>query len=161
MRDTAGVGNFKVEFSAEAGSDGTSVTATVTAEATALTQTPGEVEGRARAEVERRLAAAAKPGEPLVPGSVQYDPPQLVEDVPGQLTYRYAGTGATRAAVGGGAERDRLAERMTGKGDEEARAILAGVPGVSSATIEYAPRLFPNRMPFRASRIDIRLADTR
>ena len=159
MRDTAGVGNFKVEFSAAEGSDGTSVTATVTGEATALVYAQSDVDARARAEAEQRLAAGAQPGESLVPGSVRIEAPQLVEERPGIRLYRVAGTAQTRAAVGGDRERAQLAERLAGKSDDEARAVLQTVPGVSSFTIAYAPDWFPQRMPWRAARIEVRIAD--
>ena len=64
-------------------------------------------------------------------------------------------------AAGSDQERARLARRLAGQGDEEARAILQALPGVSSASISYTPAWFPDRMPWRASAIDIRLADER
>lgn len=161
MRDTAGVGNFTVEFSVKEGADADGVTATVKAEGTALTYQLSDVEARSKAEIERRLAAATKMGEPIVPGSVTFEPPQLVEDQPGLLTWKVAGSARTRAAVGGDRERAELARRLARKNDDEARAILRALPGVSAYTVDYGPRWFPDRMPWRASAIEIRLADAR
>src|SRR5439155_24542135 len=159
LRDTAGVGNFKVAFNAAEGADGDAVTATVTAEATALIYAQADVDARARAEAERRLAAGVKSGEALVPGTARVDAPQLVEEQPGLRTYHVAGQAQTRAAIGGDRERERLAGQLAGKDDDDARAVLQTVPGVSSYTITYAPAWFPQRMPWRASHIGIRIAD--
>ncbi len=158
---TAEVGAFAVEFDVQEGGDADSVTATATGEATALTYALAEVEARSRAEIERRLAVAARPGEPVVPGSLMLDTPRLIEDEPGALKWRVGGSARTRAAVGSDQERTRLARRLAGQGDEEARAILQALPGVSSSSISYTPAWFPDRMPWRASAIAIRLADER
>lgn len=161
MHDTAGVGNFKVTFSAQAGADGDSVTATVTAETTALVYTPGDIEAQARAEAERRLAAATKPGEPIVAGSTQIDAPQLIEDVPGQLTYKVTANARTRASIGGDAERARLANDLARKSDDEVHSVIAAIPGVSSSTVDYDTGPFPRQMPWLASHITVRIADGR
>jgi hypothetical protein len=159
MHDTTGVGNLKATFSAQAGADGDSVTATVTAEATALVYNQGDVEAQARAEAEHRLNAAARPGEPIVAGSMQIDAPQLVADVPGQLTYKVTGSARTRAAIGGDSQRARLADDLARKSDDEAHAVIAAIPGVSSSTIDYSTGPFPRRMPWLASHITVRIAD--
>ncbi len=159
MRETNGVGNFRVQFNTREGADGDSVTATVNAEATALVYVPGDVEARGRAEMERRLAAAAKPGEPIVPGSVQIGGPQPTIDVPGQLAFTMTGTARTRAAIGGEAERERLARSLAHQDDDATREALAKVPGVSTATVEYETGPFPQRMPWLASHITVRIAD--
>jgi hypothetical protein len=159
MHDTAGVGNLKATFSAQAGADGDSVTATVTAEATALVYTQGDVEAQGRAEAERRLNATVKPGEPIVAGSMQINPPQVVGDVPGQLTYKVTGSARTRAAIGSDAQRAQLAKDLANTSDDEVHATIAGIPGVSSSTIDYATGPFPRRMPWLSSHITIRIAD--
>lgn len=161
MPDTTGVGKVATAFSAPEDSDGDAVTATVTGEATALVYLPADIEGSGRAEAERRLAAEAGPGESIVPESVQVAAPQLVEEAPGLLRWPVSGTARTRAAVGGERERARLAEGLARKSDDEARALLQGVPGISFFTVEYRPGWFPARMPPRASRIDIRLPEPR
>ena len=158
MHDTAGVGNFTVQFNAKEGADGDSVTATVTAQGTALTWNQADVQAQARAEAERRLNALAVPGEPIVPGSMQLGTPQVASDVPGTLTYAMTGTASTRAAIGGDAERARLADELARKSDGAARDILAAVPGVSHYTIEYHTGPFPQRMPWLASHITVRVA---
>lgn len=159
MRETNGVGNFRVQFNTRDGADGDTVTATVNAEATALVYVPGDVEARGRAEAERRLAAAAKPGEPIVPGSVQIAGPQPTIDVPGQLAFTMTGTARTRAAIGGEAERERLAQSLAHQDDDATRETLARIPGVSTATVEYETGPFPRRMPWLASHITVRIAD--
>jgi hypothetical protein len=159
MHDTAGVGNIKATFSAQAGADGDSVTATVTGEATALVYTQGDVEAQARAEAERRLNAAVKPGEPIVPGSMQINALQIIEDVPGQLTFKETGTARTRAAIGSEAQRAQLAKDLANESDDEVHATIAAIPGVSSSTIDYDTGPFPRRMPWLASHITIRIAD--
>ena len=159
MRETAGLGTFRVEFSAKAGSDGNSVSATVTADATTLVYTPTEIDARARAEAQARINAAARPGESLVPGSIQIGTPQLAEDVPGALTYRMIATARSRAAVGGDAERAQLARDLAHQSDDEARAIIDRLPGVSSATIEYRTGIFPQRMPWFARHITVQVAE--
>lgn len=161
MHDTTGVGGYKVQFNAAEGADGDSVTATVTAEATALVYSPGEVEAQARAEAERRLAALAKPGEPIVAGSVQIGAPQLVEDVPGQLTYAITGGAQTRAALGSDTERERLAQELAHKDDADARDVLAAIPGVASSAIKYETGPFPERMPWLASHIRVQITEAR
>jgi hypothetical protein len=161
MRDTLGVNNLQTTFDTKEGADGQSVTATVSAEATALVYLPGEVEAAARAEAERRLAGGAPPGSTIVPGSAQIDPPQLAGETPGQLTYKVTATARTRAAIGGDAERDRLARELARKDDDEARAILAALPGVSSVSIAYDTSPFPERMPWLPSHITVRVADER
>jgi hypothetical protein len=158
MHDTAGVGNFAVEFNAKEGADGDSVTATVTAQGTALTWNQADVQARAQAEAERRLNALAAPGEPIMPGSMQLGTPQVASDVPGTLIYAMTGTASTRAAIGGDTERARLADELARKSDGAARDILAGVPGVSNYTIEYHTDPFPRRMPWLASHITVRVA---
>ncbi|MGN6565533.1 MAG: hypothetical protein ACTHMU_22985 [Thermomicrobiales bacterium] len=158
MHDTAGVGNFAVQFNAKEGADGDSVTATVTAQGTALTWNQADVQAQARAEAERRLNALAVPGEPIVPGSMQLGTPQVASDVPGTLTYAMTGTASTRAAIGGDTERARLADELARKSDSAARDVLAGVPGVSTYTIEYHTGPFPQRMPWLASHITVRVA---
>ncbi|HEX5504576.1 MAG TPA: hypothetical protein VFW96_18300 [Thermomicrobiales bacterium] len=158
MPDTAGTGNFAVQYSAAAGADAQTVTATVTATATALVYRQADVEARARAEVARRLADGAPPGETIVPGTARIDGPTQSHAQPGLITYHVGGTARTRAAVGDDAARARLASSLAGKGDDEARAILAATPGIASYTITYAPAWFPHRMPWRASRIVITLA---
>lgn len=161
MLGTNGTGNFKVEFNAKEGADGDSVTATVTAEVTTLLYMPGDVEVQARAEAERRLTAQAKSGEPIVEGSTQINPPKLVEDIPGQQTYTVTGTANTRAALGSEAEREQLARDLARQDDDEARRILAGVPGVASYTIKYESGIFPERMPWLAPHIYIQVAEAR
>lgn len=161
MHDTNGVGNFKTTTNLQAGADGESVTATATAEVTALVYTPSTVETQARAEAERRINAAVKPGEPIVAGSLQIAAPQIVEDVPGQLTYRITGTAQTRAAIGADSERAALAQALARKDDDQAHAILAALPGVSSARIDYQTGPFPQRMPWLPSHITVRIADGR
>ncbi|MDP9371221.1 MAG: hypothetical protein M3Q65_01930, partial [Chloroflexota bacterium] len=98
---------------------------------------------------------------PVVPGSAQIAAPRLVQEAPGGLTFKVTGTARTRAAVASDEERERLARQLAGKGDDEARAILADLPGVADYTVEYTPGWFPDRMPFRPSRIDIHVADER
>ena len=161
MHDTNGTGNFKVAFNAKEDADGDSVTATVTAEVTALVYNAGDVETQARAEAERRLTTQAKPGEPIVPGSTQINPPQLIEDIPGQLTYAVSGSARTRAALGSDAERQQLARDLARQDDDEARRILAGVSGVASSTIKYETGIFPKRMPWLPSHITIQVAEAR
>ncbi len=157
MRDTTGVGNFRVKFNAAEGADGESVTATVTAEATALVYTPGDVEAQARAEAERRLTAQVKPGEPIVAGSVQISAPQVVEDLPGQLTYAVTGGAQTRAVLGSEEERERLAQDLAHKDDADARALLNALPGVASSSIQYQTGPFPERMPWLPSHIQVQV----
>jgi hypothetical protein len=159
MSGTAGLGPFKVEFSAKEGADGESVVATVVAQATALVFNPAEIDARARAEAERRINAAASPGEPLIPGSVQIGTPQLTGDVPGTLTYRMTASARSRAAIGSDAERERLANDLAHLSDDDAHAILARLPGVSSANIAYDSGPFPRRMPWLASHIRIEIAE--
>lgn len=161
MHDTTGVGNFKTTTNIQAGADGDSVTATTAAEVTALIYTPGTIEGQARAEAERRIGATVKPGEPIVSGSTQITAPQVVEDVPGRLTYRITGTAQTRAAIGTDADRVALAKRLAHQDDDQAHAILAALPGVSSTRIEYHSGPFPQRMPWLASHITVQLAEGR
>ncbi len=159
MHDTAGLGAFRVEFSAKAGSDGSSVLATVTADATMLVYTASEIDARAKAEAQTRINAVAKAGEALVPGSVQLGTPQLVADVPGTLTYRMTATARSRAAIGGDAERAQLARDLAHQNDEEARATIARLAGVSAATIDYQTGIFPQRMPWLASHITVQVAE--
>lgn len=159
MRETAGLGPFRVEFNTREGADGDSVTATVHAEATTLAFTPGEVEAHAHAEAERRIAGAAKPGEAIVPGSVQIGTPQLTADVPGTLTYRMAATARSRAAIGSDAERAQLANDLAHLSDDKAHDFLARLPGVSSATIDYDTGPFPHRLPWLASHIRVEVAE--
>jgi hypothetical protein len=159
MHDTAGLGGFRVEFSAKEGTDGDSVVATVVADATVLVYNQGEIEARARAEAERRINAAARPGEPIVAGSVQIGTPQLTGDVPGTLTYRMTATARSRAAIGSDAEREQLASDLAHQSDDEANAILSRLPGVSSASIDYDTSPFPRRMPWFASHIEIVIAE--
>jgi len=161
MHDTVGVGNFKTTTNLQAGADGDSVTAITNAEITALIYTPGTIETQARAEAERRIGAAVKPGEPLVTGSTQIAAPQVVEDVPGRLTYRVTGTAQTRAAIGSDADRQALAKALAHQDDDQAYAILAALPGVSSTRIDYQSGPFPQRMPWLASHITIRIAEGR
>lgn len=161
MEGTNGTGNFKVEFNAKEGADGDSVTATVTAEVTTLVYTASDVEAQARAEAERRLTAQAKLGEPIVAGSTQINPPQLIEDIPGQQTYTITGTANTRAVLGSDAEREQLARELARQDDDEARRILAGVPGVASSTITYETGIFPERMPWLPRHITIQVAEAR
>jgi hypothetical protein len=161
MHDTVGVGNFKTTANLQAGADGDSVIATTSAEVTALVYTPGAIEAQARAEAESRMAAAAKPGEPLVADSVQIAAPQLIEDVPGRLTYRMVGTAQTRAAIGSDSERAALARALAHQDDDRAHAILAALPGISSTRIDYHTGPFPQRMPWLASHITVRIAEGR
>jgi len=161
MHDTTGVGNFKTTTNVQAGADGDSVTAKTTADVTALIYTPGTIEGQARAEAERRIGAAVKPSEPIVSGSAQITAPQVVEDVPGRLTYRITGTAQTRAAIGTDADRAALAKRLAHQDDDQAHAILAALPGVSATRIEYQSGPFPQRMPWLASHITVQLAEGR
>jgi len=161
MHDTVGVGNFKTTTNIQAGADGDSVTATTAAEVTALIYTPGTIEGQARAEAERRIGAAVKPGETIVSGSTQIAAPQPIEDVPGRLTYRMVGTAQTRAAIGTDADRAALAKRLAHQDDDQAHAILAALPEVSATRIEYRSGPFPQRMPWLASRITVQLAEGR
>ncbi len=161
MHDTHGVGNFKVQFSAAEGTDGDNVTATITAEATGLVYQPAEVEAQARDEATKRLNSAAKPGESVVAGTVQINTPQLVEDLPGQLTYSITGGAQTRAVLGTEADRDRLAQDLAHKDDDEARAILAALPGVASSTIQYQTGPFPMRMPWLSSHIQVQITEAR
>ena len=151
MHDTTGVDGFKTTTDLQVGADGDKVTATTTANATTLVYTPGTVEAQARAEAEKRIAAATKPGEPIVDGSVQIAAPQVIEDVPGQLTYRITGTAQTRAAIGSDADRAALAKALAHQDDDQAHAILAALPGISSAKIDYRSGPFPQRMPWLAS----------
>lgn len=157
MRDTSGVGNYQVKYSAAEGTDGESVTATVTAEATALVFTPGDIEAQARAEAERRLKTQVKPGEPIVAGSVQIGAPQLVEDLPGQQTYTITGGAQTRAVLGTEGERERLAQDLAHKDDAAARDLLNKLPGVASSTIQYQTGPFPERMPWLPSHIQVQV----
>jgi hypothetical protein len=159
MRETAGLGPFRVEFSAKEGADGDSVAATVVADATVLVYSPGEVEASARAEAERRINAAIGPGETLVPGSILLGTPQLTGDVPGTLTYRMTATARSRAAIGAEGERAQLARELAHQTDDEAHAIIARLTGVSSASIDYQTGPFPRRMPWLASHITIEVAD--
>lgn len=159
MHDTAGLGTLRVEFSAKAGSDGTGVSAAVTADATMLVYTPADIDTRAKAEAQARINAAAKPGEALVPGSAQLGTPQLIQDVPGTLTYRMTAAARSRAAIGGEAERAQLARDLAHESDDEARATIAQLPGVSSATIDYKTGIFPQRMPWLASHITVQVAE--
>ena len=159
MRDTAGLGAFRVEFNAREGADGSSVTATVAADATVLVYSIAEVEASARAEAERRIALAAKPGESILPGSVQLGTPQLSSDVPGTLTYRMTATARSRAVIGSEAERAQLATDLAHLSDDEAHDLLARLPGVSSATIDYDTVPFPQRMPWLASHIRVEVAE--
>lgn len=161
MHDTTGVGNFKTTTDIQAGADGDSVTATTSAEITTLIYTPSTIETQARAEAEKRIGATAKPGEPIVAGSTQITAPQIVEDVPGRLTYRITGTAQTRAAIGSDADRAALAKALAHRDDDQARAILAALPGVSSTKIDYQSGPFPQRMPWLASHITIRIAEGR
>ena len=161
MQGTNGTGNFKVEFNTKEGADGDSVTATVTAEVTTLVYTASDVESQARAEAERRLTTQAKPGEPIVAGSTQINPPQLVEDIPGQQTYMVAGTARTRAVLGSDAERERLTQELARKDDTDARQILNTLPGVASSTIKYKTGIFPERMPWLPSHITVEVAEAR
>ena len=161
MHDTVGVGNFKTTTNLQAGADGDSVTATTNAEITALIYTPGTIETQARAEAERRIGAAVKPGEPIVSGSTQIAAPEVVEDIPGRLTYRVTGTAQTRAAIGSDADRAALAKALAHQDDDQAHAILAALPGVSSTRIDYQSGPFPQRMPWLASRITVRIAEGR
>jgi hypothetical protein len=161
MQGTNGTGNFKVEFNAKEGSDGDSVTATVTAEVTTLVYTASAIEVQARAEAERRLTAQAKPGEPIVTGSTQINPPKLIEDIPGQQTYLVTGTANTRAALGSEAEREQLARDLARQDDDEVRRILAGIPGVASSTVTYETGIFPERMPWLPSHIKVQIAEAR
>lgn len=159
MHDTAGLGPFKVEFSAKEGGDGDSVVATVTAEATTLVYNQSEIEARARAEAEKRISTAANPGESIISGSVQIGTPQLTGDVPGTLTYRMTATARSRAAIGSDADREQLVNDLAHQSDDEAHATLARLPGVSSATIDYDTGPFPRRMPWLASHIRIEIAE--
>ncbi len=161
MHDTVGVGNFKTTTNLQIGADGTSVTATTSAEVTALIYTPGIIEAQARAEAERRIGAATKPGEPIMDGSMQIAAPQPIEDGPGRLTYRITGTAQTRAAIGSDGDRAALAKALAHQDDDRAHAILAALPGVSSTRIEYQSGPFPQRMPWLASHITVRLAEGR
>lgn len=161
MHDTTGVGNFKTTTDLQIDADGTSVTATTSANATTLVYTPATVEAQARAEGERRIGAAVKPGEPIVAGSAQIAAPQVVEDVPGRLTYRITGTAQTRAAIGSDADRAALAKALAHQDDDQAHAILAGLLGVSSTRIDYKSGPFPQRMPWLASHITVRIAEGR
>lgn len=161
MHDTSGVGNYKTTTNLQVGADGTSVTATTAAEVTALVYTPANVEAQARAEAEKRINAAVKPGEPIVAGSVQIAAPQVVEDLPGQLTYQITGTAQTRAAIGTESERAALAQALAHQDDDQAHAILAALPGVSSTRIDYQTGPFPQRMPWLPSHITVRIADGR
>lgn len=159
MKDTTGVDKFKVEFSAAEGADGDAVSATATGEATALTYNPADVAARAQPEVAKRLAAGVSPGEAIVPGSLTVAAPVLTAETPGVLTYRVTGTARTRAAIGGDRERAQLQHELAGQSDDRARAILQALPGVSSFTIAYAPSWLPAHMPWRASRVTIRVAE--
>lgn len=161
MRDTTGVGNFRVKFSAAVGADGDSVTATVVGEVTTLVYNLSDVQAQARAEAERRLASMAKPGEPIVEGSVQIGAPQLVEDLPGQQTYAVTGGAQTRAVLGSEEERERLAQDLAHKDDTEARRLLNQIPGVASSTIQYQTGPFPERMPWLPSHIQVQVAEAR
>jgi hypothetical protein len=161
MHDTVGVGNFKTTTNLQAWADGDSVIATTTAEVTGLIYTPGTIETQARAEAEHRIGAAVKPGEPIVAGSMQITAPQVVEDVPGRLTYQITGTAQTRAPIGSDADRTALAKSLAHQDDDRAHAILAALPGVSSAKIDYQSGPFPQRMPWLASHITIRIAEGR
>jgi len=161
MHDTVGVDGYNTTTDLQVGADGDRVTATTVAKITALVYTPGTIEAQARAEAERRIGAAAKPGEPIVTGSTQIASPQLIEDVPGRLTYRITGTAQTRAAIGSDADRAALAKALAHQDDDQAHAILAALPGVSSTRIDYQSGPFPQRMPWLASHIAVRLAEGR
>ena len=159
MRDTAGLGAFRVEFNAKEGADGNSVTATVVADATVLVYSMAEVEASARTAAEDRIASAAPPGEPIIPGSVQPGTPQLASEVPGTMTFRMTATARTRAVIGSEAERAQLADDLAHLSDDEAHDLLARLPGVSSATIDYDTGPFPQRMPWRAEQIEVVVAE--
>ena len=94
-------------------------------------------------------------------GSTQISAPKLVEDVPGQQTYTVTGTANTRAALGSEAEREQLARDLARQDDDEARRILAGVPGVASSKITYETGIFPERMPWLPSHIKVQIAEAR
>lgn len=159
LADTTGVGDFAATFTAPEGSDGESVGATVRAVATALVFNPADVATSAQAELEARLKAAVPTTDEIIPGASRVGAPLLIGETPGVKTYAVQGSARTRTRLGSEAERARLQRQLANRDDSAARRLLAALPGVASFTVDYGPSWAPRRMPWRATRIDVRFAE--
>lgn len=159
LSGTTGVGDFTATYSSSEGTDGDSVTAAVHATATTLAYSPAEVSSKTEAELEQRLKAAVPAGDALIPGTWSPGTPVLVSEAPGIRTYSARGSARTRAKLGGATEREGLRQTLVNRDDRDARALLGSLPGVSSFSVRYSPSWAPRRMPWRASKIDIRFVE--
>ena len=141
-------------FDLEEGTTGERVTLRAAAVATALGFRSAEAMERARAALDAVFAGQAPAGYVLDPATVAWTAPVADPDRATADRYVVTATGSARAAFPA-ERRDAVADELAGDSPSTAEARLRGLPETADVVVQYEPGWFPDRMPFRADRIEI------
>jgi hypothetical protein len=147
----------EIRFDHLVGSDATSLRVDASQDISAGAYRLDELHLQARTEVGKRLADEAGSDAVLLSDSVIVGEPQAIDGAPAPA-FRIAASARTRAVIDA-QELDRLADDFAGESPEDAATRLRSVPGVEDVLISVEPSWFPNRLPWRAERIEVSIND--
>ncbi|MGH2562059.1 MAG: hypothetical protein ACRDJH_23620 [Thermomicrobiales bacterium] len=139
-------GEISPTFDRQVDEEAESVGVTTTVRVTAIKYNAADAVSQAEDALRTRLAEAAPEGYELAPSTLVLDGPVLLDEGPDGSRFKITAT-ASAAATFPPEERDRLANDLTGKDDDEVATILQALPGVESFDVSYAPGFLGERMP--------------
>ncbi len=139
-------GELNPQFDRQVDDEAETVGMTVTARVTAIKYNAAEAVSQAEDALRGRLADAAPDGYELAPSTLVLEGSVLLDETAGGSRFSITAT-ASAAARFPPEARDRLANDLKGKEEDEVAAIIQALPGVESFDVSYAPGFLDERMP--------------
>jgi hypothetical protein len=140
------LGTYKPAFDHQVDDEAETLGATATARVTAIKYNAAEAIGQAEEALRARLSDTAPDGFEFAPETLVLDGPILIDESTNGSRFRIAATASAVVRFPSDA-RDRLANDLKGKEDDEVAAIIQAIPGVESFDVSYAPGFLGERMP--------------